>query len=199
MRNAKYGLLPDKDEEILTPWHTVCVYLIGTYTILAKVRQLNNKILTKELELLCMNFIDPKMGWFEIVEVPIIDQYSTRISQIYNEVWLSRYPRPRKVILENGSEINRNFITLLKEFFVKPTCTTIKNPQANAILEIIHQVVGIMIKNKDLSNVKFDAVDPWNEILASIKYAVKWLYHSTIQTTPGKLVFGRNIILDINF
>ena len=47
--NAKYGLPPAKDAETLTPWHTVCVYLIGTYTILAKVRQRENKILTKEI------------------------------------------------------------------------------------------------------------------------------------------------------
>ena len=37
-RNAKYGLLPAKDAETLTPWHTVCVYLIGIYTILSKFR-----------------------------------------------------------------------------------------------------------------------------------------------------------------
>ena len=28
-RSAEYGLLPAKDAETLTPWHTVCVDLIG--------------------------------------------------------------------------------------------------------------------------------------------------------------------------
>ena len=41
--NAKYGLLPDKDSETLTPWHTVCADLIVTYTILDKVKQPDNK------------------------------------------------------------------------------------------------------------------------------------------------------------
>ena len=83
-RNAGYGLLPVKDAETLTPWHTLYVDLIGTYTILAKVRQLDNKILTKKLQLLCMTFIDPSTVWFEISEVPIIDQCSARMSQIFN-------------------------------------------------------------------------------------------------------------------
>ena len=46
-RNDKYGLLSAKDSGTLTPWHTVCVDLLGTYTILSKVRQHDNKILTK--------------------------------------------------------------------------------------------------------------------------------------------------------
>ena len=39
----------------------------------------------------------------------------------------------------------KNFQPLLKDFAVKPTCMPIRNPQANAILEHIHQVVGCML------------------------------------------------------
>ena len=65
-RYAKYGLLPGKDAETLTPCHTLCVDLIGTYTILAKVIHTDNKILMNELKLLCMTFIEPATGWFEM-------------------------------------------------------------------------------------------------------------------------------------
>jgi hypothetical protein len=198
-RSSKYGELPAKEAEALKPWHTVCVDLIGTYTIRAKVRQLDNSIKDIELKLLCMTFIDPATGWFEIAEVPIVDQSSARISNLFDEVWLSRYPRPRKVIFDNGSEFKKDFIPLLKDFAVKPTCTSIKNPQANAILERIHQVVGSMLKTKDLANVIFDAVAPWSDILASVAYAVRCSYHSTLQATPGQLVFGRDMLLDIDF
>ena len=198
-RNAKYGLLLAKDADTLTPWNTVCVDLIGTKNILAKIRQTNNKILTKELQLLYMKFIYPETGWFKIAQVPIIDQYLAGISQIFNEVWLSIYPRTRKVIFDNGSELKRNFIPLLKYFSVKPKCTAIKNPQANAILEIIHQVFGSMLKAKDLANVTFYAVAPWSNIITSIAYAVQCSYYSTLQANPGKLLFGCDIIIDINF
>ena len=105
-----------------------------------------------------MALIDSVMGWFEISEVPIIYQSSDRICQIFNEVWLSRYPRPRKVSFNNGSEFKWNFIPLLKDFDVKPTCTAIKNLQSNAILERINQVVGSTLKTKDLAKVTVDVV-----------------------------------------
>ena len=105
-----------------------------------------------------MNFINPETGWFKITEFPIIDQSSAIIYQIFNEVWLSRYPRLRKVIFDNGSEFKSNSIPFIQYFPVKPTCTTIKNSQENAILERIHQVVGSILKTKYLANVTFDAV-----------------------------------------
>ena len=86
---------------------------------------------------------------------------------------MSRDPRPRKVIFENGSEFKRNFISLLKYFAVKTACTAIKNPQANAISDRIHQFVGRILKNKDPANVTFDAVSPWSEILSYITYALR--------------------------
>ena len=105
-----------------------------------------------------MTSIDLAMEWFEMEDVPIIDQSSDRIPQIFNEVWILRYPRPRKLIFDNGSEFKRNYITSLNDFSVKPTCTTIKNPQAKAILERIHQVVGSNLKTNDLVKTTFDAV-----------------------------------------
>ena len=200
-RSTKYGHLAPKKAESLEPWHTVCVDLIGTYSITAEVRQTDGSIKKCDLSLLCMIFIDPATGWFEIAEVSTLDQSSARISKLFDEVWLSRYPRPRKVLFDNGSEFKKNFQPLLKDFAIKATCTSIKNPQANAILERIHQVVGSMLKTKDLVNVVFDVVDdPWSEILASIAFAVRCSHHSTLNATPaGQLVFGRDMLLDITY
>ena len=60
-----------------------------------------------------------------------------------------------------------------KDFSVKTTRTTIKNPQINDILEIMIQVVGIMLKTKDIANAMFDTVDPWRKILVSIAYGLQ--------------------------
>ena len=74
-----------------------------------------------------------------------------------------------------------------------------KKPQKNDTLERIHQVVGSMVKTKDLANVTFDLIYPWSEILTSIAYAVQWSHHRMIQATPEQLVFGSDMLLDINF
>ena len=198
-RSTKYGHLPPKAVEPLDPWNTVCVDLIGPYSLKVNVRYPDGSIKVREVTLQAMTFIDPATSWFEIAEVPDTDKTSARISRLFDQVWLSRYPRPRKVLYDNGSEFKKNFQPLLKDFAVKATCTSIKNPQANAILERVHQVVGSMLKTKDLVNIEFDELDMWSPILASVAYAIRCSHHSTLNATPGQLVFGRDMLLDLKF
>jgi Integrase core domain. len=91
---------------------------------------------------------------------------------MFNQVWSSRYPRPNKVIFDNGSEFKKNFVPLLKDFSIKPPVTTIKNPQSNAVVEHIHQVIDSMIKIQQLEDQVLDYVDPFGELLASIAWAI---------------------------
>ena len=112
---------------------------------------------------------------------------------------MSRYPRPRKIIFDNGNEFKKDFLPLLRDFSIKPTPTTIKNPQANSILERIHQVLGNMLRTKDLQTHKFDDLDPWSELLASAAWAIRSTHHTTLQATPGQLVFGRDMLLNVKF
>jgi len=184
----KYGKLPPK-EVTMTPWETVCIDLVGPYTVTD--RSGNDRILN------AMTFVDPATGWFEIAEIP--DKTSARISQIFNSTWLARYPRPRKVIFDNGNEFKKDFLPLLKDFSIKPTPTTIKNPQANAILERVHQVLGDMLRTKNLQQYDFDALDPWNDILASVAWAIRSTHHSTLKASPAQLVFNRDMLLNVKF
>jgi len=63
-----------------------------------------------ELSQIAMTFIEPATGWLEIVEVQKIDKSSARISQLFDQVWLSRYPRPKEVIFDDGSEFKRDCV-----------------------------------------------------------------------------------------
>ena len=91
--------------------------LIGPYSITAKQTQPRGEIKEVEFQLTAMTMVDPAMGWFKIKEVPYysiedvinnkdnyIDKSSARISQLFNQAWLSRYPWPSKVVFNNGSE-----------------------------------------------------------------------------------------------
>ena len=86
--------------------------------------------------------IDPATGWFEIHEIS--DMKSITVANVVEQEWLSRYPRPSQVIYDRGSEfIGHEFQRMIKEDYGivrKPISS--KNPQANAIIERIHQVVG---------------------------------------------------------
>ena len=209
--HKKYGKMPPKIMEELKPWDTVHVDLIGPYSVLMKQQLPDGRTRQKEVKLTCMTMIDPATGWFEIAEVPsfdiedvkkgntqVIDKTSARISQVFNQVWLSRYPRPRRVVLDNGSEFKKDFLVLLKDFDVKATLTTVENPQANSPVERIHQVIQSMLAVKDLESQTFDFVDPWGEILSSVAWAIRASYHSTLKATPGELVFGQDMIFNMN-
>ena len=143
--------------------------------------------------------IDPTTGWFEIAEVPSNDVGSARISQIFNNTWLSRYPRPMKVVYDHGSEFKLHFKNLVLDYGIKPSPITAKNPQANAIVERVHQVVQNMLRTKDLNNHVFDYHDPWSEMLSSIAWAIRTSYHSAKGATPSQLVFNRDMILNMAY
>ena len=72
-----------------------------------------------------------------------------------------------------------------EEYNVKVKPTTVRNPQANSILERIHQVIGNMIKTFQIYNRDdMDEEDPWSGILAAVMFALRSTYHTTLEATP---------------
>ena len=51
----------------------------------------------------------------------------------------------------------------------------------------------------DLQNNYLDEDDPWSGILAATAFVVQSIYHTTLQATPVRLVFGRDMILNTPF
>jgi len=78
------------------------------------------------------------------------DKSSFMISNLVNICWFSRYPRCKYVIYDNGSEFKIHFEDLCDSYGLKRKPTSIGNPQANAILERVHQVLMAMIRTSEL-------------------------------------------------
>ena len=140
-----------------------------------------------------MMMIDPATCWFKIVEIPTfeleeivlgynayIDKSSAKVSQMFNNTWLCRYPRPRKVVFDNGYEFKQDFTPLLKNFDIKPVLTSVKKSQSNTTVEQVNQVILNMLINKDLDNKVFEYIDPWGETLAYIAWEIRTSYHLTM-------------------
>ncbi len=145
----KYGKLPAKLATI-TPWEAVCVNLIGPYMLSGKDGT--------EIDFMCLTMIDSASSWFEIIELPVVEPSPTSLSKIeakphdkteeayfdkslsmistlVNRTWFSRYPRCQHIIYDNGSEFKLHFEALCDSYGIKHKPTSVKNPQANAILE----------------------------------------------------------------
>ena len=74
---------------------------------------------------------------------------------------------------------------------VKPI--TSRNPQANAILERVHQAIGNILRTSKVRNIVLDDENPWDGILAFTMFALRATVHFTAKYTPAQLIFGREI------
>ena len=84
-----------------------------------------------------------------------------------------------------------------EDYAVKAKPITVRNPQANAIVERVHQVIGNIIRTFELESNYLDEDDPWKGILSATAFAVRSTFHTTLRNTPGQLVFGRDMIFNI--
>jgi hypothetical protein len=66
--------------------------------------------------------------------------------------------------------------------------TTIKNPQANAFIERIHQVMSDSIRTMELQKSQFDDTTI-NSVLQSVAYGLRSTYHSSL-ASPGKIILA---------
>ena len=185
----KYGLLPPKTAEYI-PWDRLCVDLIGPY----KIRRKGKK---EPLICRCVTMIDPATGWFEISQYD--DKRAITVANIVEHEWLSRYPWPTMITFDQGSEfIGHEFQNMIKhDYGIKAKPITTRNPQANAMIERVHQTIGNIIRTFELQENYLDEEDPWRGILSATAFAVCATYHTTLQKSPGQLVFGRDMIFNI--
>ena len=186
---TKYGILPEKEAECI-PWDRLCVGdLIGPYTI---DREDNDEPLT----LWCVTMIDPATGWFEIKEIK--EKSADYIANLVELTWITRYPTPDIVVYDRGTKFMAEFAKMMGEDYgIKTKSITVRNPQANAIIERVHATIGNMLRTFKYEDL--DQEDPWSGILAAVMFATRATYHTTLGATPAQLVFGRDAILNTKF
>ena len=173
-----YGKLPAKVAES-TPWEILAVDLVGPYTVTFSD--------STEGTLNAMTMIDPATGWLEVHEIK--NKTSDNISRILYQNWLTRYPRPKKIIFDNGNEFKSSFLQLCKEYGIHPSITTAYNPQGNSVIERVHQVLGNMLRASNIETIELYIDDRWSSILSSIAWAVRTTYHTTLGASPAQLVY----------
>ena len=121
-------------------------------------------------------------GWFEIKQYD--DKKSITVANIVEQEWLARYPRPYLITLDQGSEfIGQDFCDMcVNDYGIKRKIISTRNPQANAIVEHVHQMLGNLIWSFELQdNPYIDMDDPWSGILAAASFAMHSTYHTTLR------------------
>jgi hypothetical protein len=80
---------------------------------------------------------------------------------------------------------------------LKPT--TVKKPQANAILECMHQVLGQMLHTGEIDLAKSVIPNDINVFLDNAAWAICSTYHTVLKASPGAAIFGRDMLFGIPF
>jgi hypothetical protein len=213
----KYGKLPTK-LAITNPWEALCVDLIEPYTLKGKDKA--------QIDFMCVTMIDPATSWFDIVELPISQQEldipmgtkgqkgkdkhihsqqpyfaktSTRVGRLVNKTWFSHYPCSQYIIYDNGSGLKLHFKTLCESYGLKHKPTSVRNPQANAILERVHQTIMAMLRTAELDMTDKVSKSDIADFLTNAAWAVRSTYHTVLKTSPGAAIFGRDMLFDVPF
>ena len=169
----------------------LCVDFIVPYIIKRKGKE--------PLRLHTITMIDPVTGWFELHELPG-DKKAHTVAQIVEKEWYARYPWPTQVIFDRGSEFMGHEFRdmIIHDYGSKAKSITPRNPQANAMLERIHQVVSNVLRGMQAQeNPYLDEKNPWKDILSAIVFAIRATYQTTLKQTPAQMVCNRDMIFNI--
>jgi hypothetical protein len=169
--------------------------------------------------------IDPATVWFEIVELPtvtkltvpntskgkkatcndytkvaeIFDKSSAQISNLVYKTWFRRYPCSQYLIYNNGSEFKLHFCTLCETYGMKRKPTSVKNLQANAVLERIYAVFTNIICTAELDMAKLVKASDIDVFLSDTAWVTCSTHHTVLKASPGAALalFGQDIHIDI--
>ena len=73
--------------------------------------------------------------------------------------------------------------------------TSIKNPQANAILEHVHQTIIEMICTAEIDMAYTVSEREIADFLTNAAWAICSTYHMVLKASPGAAIFGRDMLL----
>eukprot|EP00804_Cyclotella_cryptica_P023410 CCRYP_000514-RA/>CCRYP_000514-RA protein AED:0.67 eAED:0.21 QI:0/0/0/1/1/1/2/0/241 len=94
---------------------------------------------------------------------------------------------------------NPHFETLCDSYGLKRKPTSVRNPQANAILERVHQTIMAMLRTAELDMADTVSKSDIADFLTNAAWAVRSTYHTVLKTSPGAAIFGRDMLFDVPY
>eukprot|EP00804_Cyclotella_cryptica_P002240 CCRYP_019741-RA/>CCRYP_019741-RA protein AED:0.59 eAED:0.51 QI:0/0/0/0.33/0/0.33/3/0/370 len=134
---------------------------------------------------------EPKLAYF--------DNSSPMISNLVNKAWFSWYPCYQYIIYDNGSKFKRHFKVICESFGITSKLNSIKNPQANAILEQVHQVISCMLQTAEIHMAPSIEPSDIHTFVMNVTWAICSTYHTVLKASPGAVIFGRDMMFSIPF
>jgi transposase InsO family protein len=184
-----YGESAPRDASV-SPWQQVHCDSIGPWQI---------KLRARTLTFHAMTMIDPATNLVEIKRT--LTTTAAENAAAVENTWLARYPRPLKIVSDQGPEFSTEFSAMCKRAGVTHSTSTSRNPQGNSLIERIHQTIGQVLRTvvgayNPQSVHEGEAVI--EATLATAMHACRCVCSESLAyNTPGSLAFARDMFLDI--
>ena len=119
----------------------------------------------------------------------------------FENLWLSRYPRPIRCIHDRVTEfMGADFQLVLQCFGIKDVTISVRNPQSNSICERLHQSVGNALRvflSQEIPYNITNVAELVNSAIATALHASRATIHRTLGMLPGNIIFNRDMFLNI--
>ena len=119
---------------------------------------------------------------------------SATVGRLVNKTWFSHYPCSQYIIYEK-----LHFEKLCESYCLKRKPTSVRNPQANAILKQVHQTIMAMLCTAELDMTDTVSKSDIADFLTNAAWAVCSTYHTVLNTSPGAAIFGSDMLFDVPF
>jgi hypothetical protein len=129
-----YGTATPRDTSVM-PWQEVHCDSIGPWKIDLQARTLTFHAMT---------MIDPHTNLVEIKST--LTTTSKEASAAVENAWLARYPRPLKIVSDQGPKFGSEFTAMCKANGIEHSTSTSRNPQGNSLIEQIQQTIGQVLR-----------------------------------------------------
>jgi hypothetical protein len=187
LSGTSYGLLPERKLRPV-PFEECAVDLIGPW-----IFQVRNKPYE-------FNALTVKDTVSNLVELVRIDEKTlAQVARKYAQIWLSRYPWPERCVHNIGGEFvgdqSSNFFSKNAGLKMPQHQVKIHKPMqsANGCIKNILQTLLHGEPQQDMTKAK-DFID---EALSIGTHAMQTGIHTTLGSSPGNLVFNRDMFLNI--
>jgi hypothetical protein len=160
------------------------------------ILQLPHSSKSKEpTSLQALTIIDLNKHFMKIMALQ--NKESITIACTLNQVWLCHYPCLVDCLHDNGTEFfSAQLQELLQSYGIQSKFTTVKNPQANGILEQTNQVIGNLLHSSHLIAQNLATV---SELLMPVMWAINTTFHTTLKASPAQLAFNCDMIIPTSF
>mmetsp|Transcript_27299 Transcript_27299/g.56590 ORF Transcript_27299/g.56590 Transcript_27299/m.56590 type:complete len:225 (+) Transcript_27299:65-739(+) len=123
---------------------------------------------------------------------PMLNKTAIHTAKLFDKYWLCHYPRPRIAIFDNGTKfIGTHFQEMLASYNIQPRPTTVKNPQANAIIErhapLADQLRCTIFKGTDW-------ISDLDTIIQACAFASRATVPSNAPYSPAQMAFGVDML-----